>query len=40
MNRGNVDERRKNTFQRGMETHVSLARNLSDTLIQSDKEIN
>lgn len=35
------DERRKNTFQRSMVTYnVSTARDLSDPLIQSDKEVN
>lgn len=40
-NEGKVEERRKNTFQRGMETHnVSVTRDLSDPLIQRDKEVN
>lgn len=35
-----VDEKRKNTFQRSMEMYnVSVARDLSDPLTQSDKEV-
>lgn len=40
-NEEKVDKRRKNTFQRSMETYnVNVARDLSDPLIQSDKEVN
>lgn len=38
---GKAEERRKITFQRSMETHnISVTRDLSDPLIQRDKEVN